>query len=116
MLQFTKDDIMRTVELGVMLLLGLVVLLLVVRPMVRRIITPDQPMLASEPASLSEPAGAPQITETIHAKPSQTSKMIEIAQVQGQVHAQSVQKVGELAERNPNESAAIVRHWLHEVA
>ncbi len=42
--------------------------------------------------------------------------MIEIAQVQGQVHAQSVQKVGELAERNPNETAAIVRHWLHEVA
>ena len=43
MLQFTKDDIMRTVELGVMLLLGLVVLLLVVRPLVRRIITPDKP-------------------------------------------------------------------------
>ena len=33
--------------------------------------------------------------------PSQTAKMIDIAQVQGQVHAQSVQKVGELAERNP---------------
>jgi flagellar M-ring protein FliF len=70
---------------------------------------------SSEPA-LAEPVGAPQIAEIIQAKPSQTSKMIEIAQVQGQVHAQSVQKVGELADRNPNESAAIVRHWLHEVA
>jgi flagellar M-ring protein FliF len=115
MLQFTKDDILRAVELGVMLLLGLVVLLLVVRPMVRRIITPDKPMRASEPA-LVESVAAPQIAEVIQAKPSQTSKMIEIAQVQGQVHAQSVQKVGELADRNPNESAAIVRHWLHEVA
>jgi len=116
MLQFTKDDIMRAVELGVMLLLGLVVLLLVVRPMVRRIITPDKPMRALESA-MSDHAGVPQIAEEIiQAKPSQTTKMIEIAQVQGQVHAQSVQKVGELAERNPNETAAIVRHWLHEVA
>src|SRR5262245_50136968 len=41
LLQFTKDDIMRGVELAVMLLLGLVVVLLVVRPLVRRIITPE---------------------------------------------------------------------------
>ena len=40
-LQFTKDDIMRVAEQGVMALLGLVVLLLVVRPLVRRIVTPD---------------------------------------------------------------------------
>ena len=41
MLQFTKDDIMRVIELGVMMLLGLVVLLMVVRPLVRRIIAPE---------------------------------------------------------------------------
>jgi flagellar M-ring protein FliF len=45
-----------------------------------------------------------------------TSAMIDIAQVQGQVHAESVKKVGELAERNPNETVAIVRSWLHESA
>jgi flagellar M-ring protein FliF len=61
-------------------------------------------------------AGVPQIADdkAIQAKPSATSKMIDIAQVQGQVHAQSVQKVGDLAERNPNETVAIVRQWLHE--
>ena len=31
-----------------------------------------------------------------------TSAMIDVAQVQGQVHAQSVEKVGELAEKNPH--------------
>ena len=45
-----------------------------------------------------------------------TSAMIDIAQVQGQVHAESVKKIGELAERNPNETVAIVRTWLHESA
>jgi flagellar M-ring protein FliF len=52
--------------------------------------------------------------EKSQAKASATSKMIDIAQVQGQVHAQSVQKVGDLADKNPNETAAIVRQWLHE--
>jgi flagellar M-ring protein FliF len=52
-LQFTKDDIMRGAELGVMVLLGLVVLLMVVRPLVRRIITPEgaQPGEAMAPAA-----------------------------------------------------------------
>ena len=40
-LQFTKDDIMRWAELGVMALLGLIVLFIVVRPLVRRIVTPE---------------------------------------------------------------------------
>ena len=119
LMAFTKEDIMRAVELGVMLLLGLVVLLLVVRPLVRRIITPDKPIPAGgDPLALPGVAGAglPALADDtpITAAPSATSKMIDIAQVQGQVHAQSVQKVGDLAERNPNETVAIVRQWLHE--
>jgi flagellar M-ring protein FliF len=52
---------------------------------------------------------------TLAVPTSQTSKMIDMAQVQGQVHAESMQKVGELAERNPNETVAIVRQWLQDV-
>ncbi|MGB7258230.1 MAG: flagellar basal-body MS-ring/collar protein FliF, partial [Pseudolabrys sp.] len=40
-ISFTKDDIMQAAEMGVMLLLGLIVLLMVVRPLVRRIVTPE---------------------------------------------------------------------------
>jgi flagellar M-ring protein FliF len=119
MLQFAKNDIMRAATLGVMLLVGIAVMLLLVRPLVRRIITPDKPVQAGGTnQALPEPASVPQIAEgpPIQAKPNHTTKMIEIAQVQGQVHAQSVQKVGELAERNPNETASIVRQWLQEPA
>ena len=44
--------------------------------------------------------------------PACDAQLIDVAQVQGQVHAQSVHRVGELAERNPNETASIVRQWL----
>jgi flagellar M-ring protein FliF len=124
--QFTKDDIMRAIEMVVMGVLGLVVLLLVVRPLVRRIITPDEHKLAALPAGAAGEAlpgttaataiGAEGADPTIVAEPSRTSKMIEIAQIQGQVHAQSVQKVGELADKNPRETVSIIRQWLHESA
>jgi flagellar M-ring protein FliF len=48
--------------------------------------------------------------------PASGPNMIDVATIQGQVHAQSVHRVGELADRNPNETAAIVRAWLQEPA
>ena len=41
MLQFTKDDVMYVIELGVMMLLGLVVMFMVVRPLVKRILASE---------------------------------------------------------------------------
>jgi flagellar M-ring protein FliF len=55
-------------------------------------------------------------TEDLKGVPSHTAKMIDIAQVQGQVHAQSVQRVSELVDRNPTETVSIIRTWLHEGA
>ena len=113
---------MRAIEMAVMGLLGLVVLLMVVRPLVRRILTPEERPLAlpagTAPAAKPEAASAPavKIPEIVRGEPSQTAKMIDIAQVQGQVHAQSVQKVGELADKNPTEAVTIIRQWLNESA
>lgn len=125
--EFTKDDIMRAIEMVVMGILGLVVLLLVVRPLVRRIITPDEQKRTALPAGSGAADGLPGAASTAAIKAdnadpakaveaSQTAKMIDIAQIQGQVHAQSVQKVGELADRNPRETVSIIRQWLNESA
>jgi flagellar M-ring protein FliF len=154
MMQFTKDDIMHWVEVGVMSLLALLVLLIGVRPMLRRIMTPEGgavgpggvrtlvgpsgavvgtlgPNGVIVPASGSmnissnqngsiTSTGGPNVSivggDEAVAISNRTSAMIDIAQVQGQVHAQSVQKVGELADKNPNETVAIIRGWLHENA
>ena len=155
-LQFSKDDIMRWAELGVMSLLGLIVLFTVVRPLVRRIVTPEGAAAlagalgaagvagaiggaaggaAAGGTTVNMPGGvtisgggAGSITNAGGANISivggdesvaisnRTSAMIDVAKVQGQVHAQSVQKVGELAEKNPHEAVSIIRSWLHEDA
>ena len=120
MLQFTKDDVMYVIELGVMMLLGLVVLFMVIRPLVKRILASEVvPSLAGEGAlpaltdGSAQPAGG---RPEPRSRRNATAQMIDVAQVQGQVHAQSVHRVGELAERNPNETASIVRQWLTEPA
>ena len=113
MLQFTKDDVMYVIELGVMMLLGLVVLFMVIRPLVRRILASEVILSATgEVSALTD--GSASATGGQNLVTNATAQMIDVAQVQGQVHAQSVHRVGELAERNPNETANIVRQWLTE--
>jgi flagellar M-ring protein FliF len=119
-LQFTKDDVMYVIELGVMMVLGLVVLFMVVRPLVKRILASEEIAALVAPApALPEPVAAPAPAVTgqalIPGTPG-TAQLLDVAQVQGQVHAQSVHRVGELADRNPNETVAIVRQWLSEPA
>jgi flagellar M-ring protein FliF len=118
MFQFTKDDMMYFIQLGVMMLLSLVVVFVVVRPLVRRILASEVvPALTGEDSSL--PAltdGSAQAAGGQNAVAGATNSLVDVAQVQGQVHAQTVHRVGELAERNPNETANIVRQWLSEPA
>ena len=119
MLQFTKDDVMYVIELGVMMLLSLVVLFMVVRPLVRRILASEMiPALtgADQVPVLTDGSAAAATGQSLVPGPNAASQMIDVAQVQGQVHAQTVHRVGELAERNPNETASIVRQWLTEPA
>jgi flagellar M-ring protein FliF len=120
MLQFTKDDVMYGIELAVMMLMSLVVLFMVIRPLVKRILASELiPAFSGEstvPALTDASAQAASPTQSLAPGGSANTSLIDVAQVQGQVHAQSVHRVGELAERNPNETAGIIRQWLAESA
>jgi flagellar M-ring protein FliF len=114
MLQFTKDDVMYVIELAVMMLLSLVVLFMVIRPLVKRILASEEiAALISAPIPALTDGSADAAGQNLIPGP---PSLIDVAQVQGQLHAQSVHRVGELAERNPNETATIVRQWLTEPA
>jgi flagellar M-ring protein FliF len=99
----------------VVLVLSGLVILFVVRPLVRRIVTPDEsaraiaaPQPAPQgPAEATLPAPKPKAENP-------AARLIEVAQIQGEVQQQSIQKVGELADRNPHETVAIIRQWMHE--
>jgi flagellar M-ring protein FliF len=112
MFQFTKDDVMYFIELGVMSILALVVVVMIIRPLVKRVIAEEE--LLTRKAEVETAPDPAQIAGPVHT--AATAQMIDVAQVQGQVHAQSVKRVGELVEKNPNETVAIIRQWLTEPA
>ncbi len=123
LLRFTTDDIMRFVEIGVMLILGLLVLLFVVRPLVRRVITPEEnsagvaaatPALAAPATQTPAPSIAPAVPPSAPLPEHAATRLIESAQILGEAHQKSMQKVGELVQNNPQETVAVIRQWMND--
>ena len=118
----TKEDVRYAIELVVLLIVSLLVMLFVVRPLLRRIVTPDPPPALPAPVSRAASSDAEAADErpAVKAPPiapgmeSATMKMIEMAQIKGEVHQASLAKVGELVEKNPHETVSIIRQWLHD--
>ncbi|WP_103120744.1 flagellar basal-body MS-ring/collar protein FliF [Methylopila sp. Yamaguchi] len=137
---FTRDDMMRWAELGVLALLTILVLLVVVRPLVRKALSPDRVMLVANGAGgvsivgAGEAGGAGGVVQltgggtpalaspdgSVAGLPvgtdAEAAQRIAIAELSGRVQSQSVQRIGELVQNNPNETVAIIRQWLQEPA
>ncbi len=129
---FTKEDIRYAIELLVLLIVSLLVMLFVVRPLLRRIVAPEEVAAVALPAgaaggngsgaasSRDEEAGEAGESKAVKAPPlvpgmeSATMKMIEMAHIKGEVHQASRAKVGELVEKNPHETVSIIRQWLND--
>jgi len=125
---FDKNDLMRGVELGVLLAVAILLILFVVRPMLK----PGAPALAlaaaagggaaalqftgeagsSAAAQAALPGG--QSAGGLLPGPGEFEQKIDIAKIEGQVKASSVKKVAEFVENHPEESVSILRSWLHE--
>ena len=131
LMSFTREDIVRFAELAVISLLTLIVLMTVVRPLLKQILAADNsvavrpipsfmrtgavavPEGTGDPAMLPRSA-ASEVSAADYEMPSE--KMLAIAQIKGQLKAQSVEKIGALVAQNPADSVAVLRSWIHERA
>ena len=122
-------------------MVGILVLLLVVRPLVVQLIesqaagaSRDQNLLggpvsghpalaaAGPQAALAGPGGGvPGIPGAEGAfvpgqgeSDSEVDRLIDMNKVDGRVRASSIKKIGEIVEKHPEESVAIVRNWLYQ--
>lgn len=125
---FDKNDIMRTVELGILGGVALMLLLFVVRPLIRTAAA------GVEAIGLPMPAGGQMVTRVVATADGQGGQYIEspgqplalpgpdiehkidIARIEGQVKASSVKRVADFVDKHPEESVSILRTWLHESA
>ncbi len=134
LLSFTKEDIVRFAEMGVIALLVLMVLMVVVRPLLKQVLAPDREVRAipsfmrngtlvvdngtGDPSTfpaVSGGAGAGGEPGSVDVE-APSERMLAIAQIKGQLKAQSVEKIGAMVAQNPADSVAVLRGWIHEKA
>ena len=113
---FTKNDIMRAVEIGALLLGGLALIFFVLRPLVSGLLSPPKVKVTDPFAALtneqrlmleSGKGDAASIGMDLEST-------IDVANISGQVKASSMKKIAEMIQQHPDESVSILRSWLNE--
>lgn len=113
----TKEDVLRFIELAVLVLLTMIVLLTVVRPMVKRTLGPEPKRLTGAVAALSG-GNASLADDPSHLISSPrdglAGRMVEMAKVNGKIQADSLAHIGDLVKGNPAETVSVLRQWIHD--
>ena len=119
----SKADYFRIAEIFVLAAVGILVILLVVRPLIARTLEalPSALAAATEHNLLADQSpDSPALTG-----PSETGvsaleeeeneeDFVDIARIDGKVRASALKKIGEIVERHPEETIGILRQWMSD--
>lgn len=128
LLDFTRDDLMSGAEMAVTLLIALALMFFVLRPLLKKVMSPESEPLAlpaavevgqgttldAEGNVIISQAGEP-MSEAARAALA-SHDWIEDAKALGEQQLQQLKSVGALVEENPKQAALIVRGWLTNAA
>jgi flagellar M-ring protein FliF len=121
---FTRDDLISGAEMLVTLIIALALVFFVMRPLLKRVLSPETPPLAlpvsaevGGPAiATASSAQAPMVPATEMADegapPPMVPAWMKDARNLGAAQAQTMKTVGQLVQDNPKQAALIVRDWL----
>lgn len=122
LLGLSRPELFRLVEMGVLAVVALLTILLVVRPLVNRMLEGEDSAESDSEAQLNNlltdqsgglqralagPDGDEDGDEEVD-----TGTLIDVSQVEGQVRASAIRKLGEIVEQHPEESVQVIRMWL----
>jgi flagellar M-ring protein FliF len=118
---FTRDDLVEGAEMLVTLIIALALIVFVMRPLLRRVLSPEAPPLTLPPAEQGD--GLPLVlpAEYIPAEGPARSEpripgWVASAKSMGEAQVQTLKTVGSIVDDNPKQAATIVRDWLSSAA
>ncbi len=119
LLEFNRADLMSMLEMGVTLIIALALVLFIMRPLVKKVLTPETqplalPQASSVPADYEEPMEDP--AALAKAREAATEAWMEQAKSMGESQVKALKMVGELVEEHPKQASLIVRDWLSDAA
>jgi len=125
LLDLSRQDYFRIAELLVLGIVGILVVLLVLRPLVSNMFVTTAATAApnegstttllpgrtdGDPAALAPPPTA----DSPSNEEQSVERMIDLERVEGRVKASSIKKIGEIVEKHPEEAVAIIRNWMYQ--
>lgn len=121
LLDFTRDDLMNGAEMAVTLLIALALVFFVMRPLLKKVLTPETAPLALPPAAEVGNHGVltadgQVLPDVIEPPGDKTPAWVTNAKTMGETQLQTLKTVGTLVEENPKQAALIVRDWLGNAA
>jgi flagellar M-ring protein FliF len=120
LLDFTRDDLMNGAEMAVTLLIALALVFFVMRPLLKKVMTPETKPLALPSAAELGHHGVLGANGNVIAEPEEpkdkTPAWVTNAKSMGETQLQTLKTVGTLVEENPKQAALIVRDWLGSAA
>ncbi len=129
-----KADIFHAVETLVLAMIGLLVVMVIVRPILRRVLDSagnvggdqhgllsggDGMGMAMGTAQLPSPTGGTLSRDLANEAAAQAAdeeieRMIDLSRVEGRVKASSLRRVGEIVDKHPDEAVSILRNWMYQ--
>nr|WP_314257899.1 flagellar basal-body MS-ring/collar protein FliF [uncultured Devosia sp.] len=124
LLDFTRDDLMDGAEMAVTLLIALALVFFVMRPLLKKALSPESQPLALPTAAEVGHHGVLSADGQVLAEPAaideqprdKTPAWVANARSMGETQLQTLKTVGSLVEENPRQAALIVRDWLGNAA
>lgn len=113
-----RDQIVGIAETLIFSLVGVLIILLVLRPLVSHISAAAEAQAAANAAEeeaklLAAAGGAPQLAPpTGDGEGGELEATLDMSNVEGQVKQSSVKKISELVEKHPNETVSVIRNWM----
>ncbi|MEQ8370536.1 MAG: flagellar basal-body MS-ring/collar protein FliF [Alphaproteobacteria bacterium] len=112
-----KEDYFRIAEILVLAIVGVLVILLVLRPLITRTLealpkpkTPEERAAMLENQTREQAALAPPES----AAPTEEESLIDLSQVEGRVRASSIKKMATIVDRHPEETVSVMRNWMYQ--
>lgn len=123
MFDFTRDDLINGAQMLVTLLIALALVFFVMRPLIKKVLTPEQVPLALPPGTELEALGdaghegdmTPEEAEAAERKAANAAWM-ENAKALGEQQMETLKTVGTLIDENPKQAALVVRDWIKSAA
>lgn len=124
-----KNDYIRIAELLILGIVSILVILLVVRPLIKRILDALPDAIASSKNLIEESVAAAGATSAAlppasggaaaTALPGVSSAASEqprfdMAEVEGRVRDSTMKRIGEIVEKHPDEAVNIIRNWMYQ--